>query len=155
VGTKTYAEEGNYATKVTIADGSSTATVSGHVRVLDAPLIASGASLTATEGASFNGNVARFVDLDPNGHVGLYSAVINWGDGQTSTGTVAANGTSGFVVKGNHTFATTGPHTFLVMIADKGGSTVTTNGVVIVKDAALTAISSPITANSGTTFKGV
>ena len=53
----------------------------------------------------------------------LYSASIDWGDNQTSAGTVsmAENGT--FSVSGSHTYASHGSFTVKTTIADTGGST--------------------------------
>jgi hypothetical protein len=45
--------------------------------------------------------VATFTDADANGTVADYSAVIKWGDGTSTTGTVAASG-GGFTVSGSH-----------------------------------------------------
>ncbi|MGH7137551.1 MAG: TIGR03118 family protein, partial [Pirellulales bacterium] len=53
-----------------------------------------------------------------------YTATINWGDGTTDTGTVAASG-SGFDVTGSHTYAADGVHAISVTIKDEGGATAT------------------------------
>ena len=66
------------------------------ITVADAPLTATGTTITAVQGTPFTGVVASFTDADPNGVAGDYSASIYWGDGQTSTGTVTANGSGGF-----------------------------------------------------------
>jgi hypothetical protein len=60
------------------------------------------AALTAQEGSQFGGIVATFTD--PGGPEALsdYSAAINWGDGHTSVGTVASDGSDGFNVMGTN-----------------------------------------------------
>ncbi len=118
-----YAEEGTHGITVVISDkGGSQATVTSEVMVNDAALTASGASISATEGASFAGQVATFSDADASGSVSDYSATINWGDGQTSTGTVTVGSSGTFVVSGSHTYADEGSYTVSVQIADAGGA---------------------------------
>jgi hypothetical protein len=65
--------------------------------------------------------MATFTDADPNGTVSDYSAVIAWGDGQSSGGTVAVNG-SGFKVTGTHTYQNGGSYTATVTVNDLGGA---------------------------------
>src|SRR5262249_29477933 len=127
--TVAYAEEGTHGVTVVISDkGGSQATVTSQVMVSDATLTATGASFNAAEGASFAGQVATFTDADINGTLGDYTATITWGDGQTSTGTIALGATGGFVVSGSHTYADEGTYNVSVQIVDVGGATITANG---------------------------
>ena len=77
----------------------------------------------------FAGVVARFTDADPNGTAGQFSATIDWGDGQTSAGVVAANGGGGFDVRedpgSSHTYAATGPYAVSVTVTDVDGASAT------------------------------
>jgi hypothetical protein len=66
------------------------------------PITATGQAVTATEGQSFSGTVATFTDPDTNATASEYSATIDWGDGNTSTGTISGSGGS-FSVSGSHT----------------------------------------------------
>jgi hypothetical protein len=119
-GTHTYLEEGTYAITVHIADAGGSATTAGsRASVADAPLTASGTSLTTTN--PVNGVVAHFADADPAGTVSDYTATVSWGDGASSAGTVSASG-SGFDVSGSHAYAALGPYTVHVHICDAGGS---------------------------------
>jgi hypothetical protein len=154
VANKAYAEEGRYTFKVTVHDGPSSAVAVGHATVKDAPLIAAGTTLNATEGAHFQGTVATLTDLDPKGSAGLYRATINWGDGQTSRGTVSADGKGHFLVKADHTYATVGQHFFFVTVTDRGGSSTMTQGTVHVHDAPLDASGKVIAPAAGTPFHG-
>jgi parallel beta-helix repeat protein len=150
-----YAEEGSYAVRVTVNDiGGSSFSVSGAATVADAPLTATGASITATEGTSFSGVVATFSDANPGATLGDFSATISWGDGRTSAGTVSANG-GGFSVAGTHSYASSGPYTVTVSIADVGGSTATATSLALITDADLTATGITITAVEGAAFSGV
>jgi hypothetical protein len=136
LGIHTYAEEGSFPVSVTINDvGGSTTTSSTTATVADARLIAAGLPVAAVEGTSFSGPVAIFGDTDPGGTLSDYAATINWGDGTTSSGTVAVNGTSGFVVNGTHTYAEEGAFPVSVTINDSGGSSIGAFGTARVGDA--------------------
>ena len=140
-GAHSYAEEGSLPISVTISDvGGSTASASATASITDAALQASGANISATEGASTGAvTVATFTDANPNAAAGDFSATITWGDGQQTAGTVVATSGGGFAVNGAHTYADEGSYAISVAIADKGGSMTTAASVATVADAALTA----------------
>jgi hypothetical protein len=104
--THTFGEEGAYTVIVTVADsaeGDSDAK-RFHVDVSDPAVLPTAVPITPVEGESFTGTVATFTD--PGGPEPLtdYSALINWGDGVSSAGTITfAAGT--FTVSGTHTYA--------------------------------------------------
>src|SRR4029077_15275422 len=102
--------------------GGSQARATSQVQVSDAALTAAGVNFSATEGASFAGVVATFGDADPNGSVSDYTATIDWGDGQTSSGSIDQGTAGGFVVSGSHNYGDEGSYTVTVQIADAGGS---------------------------------
>jgi PKD repeat protein len=155
-GSHTYAEEGSFPVSVAISDaGGAAATAGGTAAVADAPLAASGLNVGATEGASFSGAVASFTDANPGAVAGDFSAVIAWGDGTTSSGTVTANGSGGFVVSGSHTYAEEGSYPVSVTISDAGGSSATATVSAAVADAALSGSSRSITGTEGASFSGV
>ena len=105
--------------------------------IADAPLTAAGVTISTTEGAAFSGAVATFTDADPNGEVGDYTAVIQWGDGSSSAGAIAA-GANGFTVSGSHAYAEEGAALPLsVVISDAGGAQATATGAAHVADAPL------------------
>ena len=106
---------------VTVADGAgSTVTATGRATIGDAPLTASAPSLPNTAG-SFSGTTATFTDANPFATVSDYSARIDWGDGDRSTGTVVASG-GAWAVRGSHTYDHTGYYTIKTKIKDVGGS---------------------------------
>jgi hypothetical protein len=96
---------------------------------------ASHLAINATEGAPLTTTVASFTDADPSAQSSDFQAVIVWGDGTLSLGTVIANG-AGFDVQGTHTYSEEGNYTIQVQITDVGGSTVTTSGSASVASAA-------------------
>jgi hypothetical protein len=126
MGTYTYAEEGTQTISVAIHDneGSST-TGSTTATIADAALSGSPVAVSPIAGAPFSGVVASFTDADPKGTAGDYSATISWGNGKTSSGTIAPNGLGGFTVSGDMTYATVGTYTVHVTIQDAGGAMTT------------------------------
>lgn len=128
-GSHVYAEEGTYTVTVAINDLDSTSTsATGTVTVADGALTAAGLHLPLHNHA-VSGVVASFTDSDPGGTVTDYTAAIAWGDGTSSTGTVAASG-GGFTVSGGHTYARWVTRaTITVTIHDAGGSQATAKSV--------------------------
>ncbi|HEY1591106.1 MAG TPA: hypothetical protein VGF81_04890 [Solirubrobacteraceae bacterium] len=142
-GSHTYAEEGSYTIKTTITDvdfASNTATASSTATVADAALHATGTTITrvqgAVEGHSMTPVVATFTDADPAGTVSDYTATINWGDGSTTAGKIAASGKA-FSVSGPHDYAEEGTYKVTVTIKDVGGATTSATSTVNVADAPL------------------
>ncbi len=192
IGTHAYTEDGVFnqpngnAVTVTVTDTDqhltstpavprSTVTLHSAMTVSDAPLMAvANPSLpAATEGALYApvAPLATFTDADPNGQTGDYTATITWGDGQTSTGTVAAdpNIAGQFDVTGSHLFVEDGVFSgtstppFSVTITDTDQhlsstpavprATVTVNPTVVVNDAPLSSTATTIAAQTeGNTF---
>jgi hypothetical protein len=155
-GTHTYTEEGSQSVSVTILDdGNSSASVTSTMIIGDATLSASGTTVKGTEGASLTGPVATFSDANSFAVASDFTATINWGDGISTTGTVASDGSGGFVVTGSHTYAEDGNYSLMVTISDKGGAGTSASSSAQVADAALTAMGSPVSAVEGSAFSGV
>jgi hypothetical protein len=75
-------------------------------------------NISATEGMPLTGVlVATVSDPDTASTASEYSAQIEWGDGSTSSGTIAGGGGS-FFVTGNHTYAEEGTYTTKVTVTD-------------------------------------
>lgn len=141
-GTNTFAEEGNFAVNVTISDqGSASAQAAGTAAVADAPLLATAVPISATQGVLFSGMAATFTDANPGAATAEFMATIEWGDGSSSSGTIAANSSGGFTVSGDHTYTAAGAFSVDVLIQDQGGSTATAAGTAQVVDANLIQVS--------------
>jgi hypothetical protein len=143
-GSHTYAEEGTYHPYAVVTDdegdpnlttGRSSVTTSQTlvtVTVADAPLTSTGTAVTPVTGTVFTGVVASFTDADPAGTATDYQAMITWGNGNSSTGTISANGSGGFNVVGSNTYGADGTFPILVTITDAGGKPVPANGTAYV-----------------------
>jgi hypothetical protein len=153
-GSHTYAEQGNYKIGVVLHhDQGLDSTAASDTTVADAALTATGVGLQATENGAFSAVVASFQDENPGTHADEYTATIDWGDGQTSAGTIVANNHGGFDVMGSHTYAEDKTFTASVNIMDDGTSTAqaSTSVTVVGIDSSLT-LSGPNSVDFGATY---
>jgi hypothetical protein len=119
-GSHTYREEGVYVTDVSIEDdGGSSTSVLGQVVVGDAALTATGGEVAMT-GTAASYSVATFTDANPYGTAADFSAIIDWGDGTVTNGSISGPSGGPFTVTGSHTCSTLGPLTINVYIVDDG-----------------------------------
>jgi hypothetical protein len=92
--------------------------VNGTLTVNAAPLSATTVNFSATAGGPFIGTVATFTsNPDTIDSATAFTALINWGDGSTSTGVITGSNGS-FTVSGNHTFADPNAYTVRVQISN-------------------------------------
>ena len=109
---------------------------SGTITVADAPLNASSSNLSAQQGIALRSTqqVATFTDGYAAAPLSDFTATVTWGDGSSSSATVAQPGGTGtaFVVSAGHTYAVSGTFTATVSILDVGGSSATTSFQVTV-----------------------
>ena len=134
-GTHTYADEGTYAGSVSFiyqhpgqfSCPSGTQTASFQATVQDAVLSAAGVDSSGAAGRSLVAVVAHLQDASPAGNANDFSAQIDWGDGSTGAGTVAAAGGGGFDVTGTHTYTDAGSYAITTSITEVGGSSTTAN----------------------------
>lgn len=107
----------------------------------DLTITASGNDVSATEGLATTTNVATFTDPDATATAAEYSANIDWGDGSSSSGTIASAGGGNFMVAGTHKYVEEGSYTTTVVITDSDNSSnsATTQSTARVADAPVTA----------------
>jgi len=132
-----YNNAGGDAGAVVVVATGDTAPIT--VEAGDQPITASGTTVSATEGASFSGEVATFTDPDAAATASEYSATIDWGDGSATTAGTIGGSAGSFSVSGTHTYAEEGPYSVTVTITDvdNAGNTATANSTATVADAAL------------------
>ena len=83
-----------------------------------------------------------------------YSALISWGDGQNTVGTVLG-GTTGFTVFGSHTYGAMGSYSTTVTVATTDGLTSSGQGqAVIASMGGYTSTSKPIVVPVSQVFSG-
>ncbi|HEY8863153.1 MAG TPA: hypothetical protein VIO37_03155 [Candidatus Dormibacteraeota bacterium] len=126
-----------------------TTTVGGGAR----QVLGHGVDVAAVEGAGFSGSVATFTDATPGALPADYTAVITWGDGSSSAGTVVATGPGAFAVRGTHTYAEEGSNPISTVLTFPGG-TVGFASTANVADAALAAQGMALPATALMLFAG-
>ena len=108
---------------VTITDTRNTtrtATATANLTVNPPQATGTGVTLTTTAAQLFTGTVASFTGVALNS-LSQYSATIDWGDGQVSNGTIAANGSGGVDVSGSNRYAASGSYTVTVNLSPYPG----------------------------------
>jgi 6-phosphogluconolactonase (cycloisomerase 2 family) len=132
-GSHTYAEEGDYVGALTFSDACGGTTAPFKAYVADGALTPGLAVVSGVAGAPVNGTIAQFSDADPAGAPSDYAATIDWGDGSAhSAGSVIPAATSGFKVRGVHTYARGGAFQITVVISDNGVASTTVNPIATV-----------------------
>ncbi len=84
------------------------------------PLTVAPRGVGATVGVARTDNVAHLTDADPTATAADYAVTIEWGDGQSSPGSVTAAG-DGYDVVGTHTYAGTGSFTVRTTVTKSNG----------------------------------
>ncbi|MGH7137499.1 MAG: TIGR03118 family protein, partial [Pirellulales bacterium] len=153
-GSHAYADEATKSVSVTVNDMDGTsATAISTAKIADAPLSGTATAIADTLGALFDGTVATFTDGNPQGSATDFTATVDWGDGNTTAGTVTAGTGGTFTVAGSHAFIATGTQTVKVTINDVGGSqTVATDSATVTDIDVLVATLVNIAPTQGTLF---
>jgi uncharacterized protein (TIGR03118 family) len=150
----TYNHPGQETITVHIHDqASGVGTATGRANVSPPGLVFSAPSVKATEGMSFSGAVASFIDQDRNGSANLYSTSIDWGDGTTTAGSLSEGFVSPFTLSGTHTYATAGSSPITVTVNDADGATGTEHVTASIVTS-LSGTSKTITPTEATVFNG-
>ena len=133
-GRHVYTDEGTYHVMVSIHDGidKTTAAATSWADVKDAQLFPSSRPVNVSAGQSFTRLVATFHNLNRFDPLDDFAASINWGDGSSSTATLAG-GRGNFKVMGTHTYAAKGSFKITVKIIDLSGTSATVVGAANVK----------------------
>ncbi len=106
----------------------------GPANVTDAPVHVTALNLNPRPASSFTTVIATIVDDNPFSTAGDFTASIDWGDGQVTSGTVIVAPLGGYQVLGTHTYATIGTFSTTVTIRETGRGTYRTSAVVRVSN---------------------
>jgi len=124
-GDHTYASGGQFTITVTIHHETALdTTTTSQATVSGPPFAATLASITASETVPFNGVVATLSGATANG----LSAMISWGDGTTTLGTVSGNLGQ---VSGAHVYSDEGSFPVTVTVVDAGTSLVLSGNAAV------------------------
>jgi hypothetical protein len=91
------------------------------------PIRASQVALSPAVGASFNGVVGTFSDVDPIATPGQFSGIVDWGDGLQSPAAFSVDSGGGFDVSAAHTYSGAGTFPVQITVQDSGGSEIIFN----------------------------
>jgi hypothetical protein len=91
-------------------------------RVLDAPLAAFATDLHASAGVAFTTIVGSFSDTNPFSVPGDFAATIDWGDGESSPGTIVQTSPGQFQVGGTHRYRVAGEYVTTISLQEIGAS---------------------------------
>jgi hypothetical protein len=139
----------NAAGQAVVPSASSTTTSNLHV---------SGANIQTTAGQAFTGVVATITGADPTATADSFTATIDWGDGNTSNGMIAADASGGFDVGGTHTYTQAGWYPVTVTVKDANNNVVGTvldKASVAAAPPTLRVHGAPIKATADQQFSGV
>ncbi|HEX7184807.1 MAG TPA: Calx-beta domain-containing protein [Thermoanaerobaculia bacterium] len=121
IGSHAYQDEGGYTLDLCVTDddgGTGCAPI--PVTVLNVtPAVNAGPDRLTYAGEDASIEPVTFTDP---GVLDTHTATINWGDGQTTAGTVTESGGSG-AIAGTHTYAANGAYTVTVCATDNDGAT--------------------------------
>jgi hypothetical protein len=135
IASHSYPEEGKQSVTVTVNDvGGMSDSAQSSVLVADARLTATAAPFAAISQTPFSGIVGAFADANTAAAATDFQAVIFWGDGTSSAGSIAKVGANGFDVLGNHQYAEGGSYAASFSVSDAGGSSTQSARVVSVAD---------------------
>ncbi len=161
-GSHTYTKAGSYPVTIVIL-GDSTAQYAMDIfshyitaTISDQALRGTSLSFSAFTNQANSLEVASFTDADPGAKASDYTATINWGNGMTSSGTVALDPAGGkFDVFGTDPYTAAGTETVGVTIRDFGSSTTSINSTATVTANPFIASNVSPSATEGAAFSGI
>jgi hypothetical protein len=132
-GTFTYPQAGTFTTQITVTDmANQSVTAEGVAKVAAQPLTILGNTIMGTESQPLTDVVANFIDPNPADQQTQFNALIGWGDGASSPGTVQG-GSGQFMVVGSHTYTLGGTYSTTITVVGQGnvpGATATGSAII-------------------------
>jgi uncharacterized repeat protein (TIGR01451 family) len=116
-------EDGSLSDSATVSatsadNNTANNSASASTNVAEALITVSGSITTSSKSVS-NLTVATFTHANGLEPASAFTATINWGDGQTSTGTISLSGTT-YSVVGSHRYRSGGSHTIKTTVQEVG-----------------------------------
>jgi hypothetical protein len=134
-GAHTYRTAATAPLSVSVCRGAECrASAGGNASVGEAPIAGELESISARAGRAYEGRIARFRDDNELAEASDYAAVIDWGDGSTSAGSVTGDD-GRFEVAGAHTYAVAGARAMRVTLLQAGAERVAVGGTISVAGA--------------------
>ncbi|HJT33913.1 MAG TPA: DUF4214 domain-containing protein [Pirellulales bacterium] len=153
-GSHNYAEDGVYPVSAVIDDTSNgSVTANTTATIAEAPLAATGATLSGQAFSPLNGTVATFSHGSGAEAPGDFRATINWGDGSSSPGEVSVSGGT-YSVFGSHAYTAVGVFGVNVRIDDLSSGSTTANSTATITAAPVASTAVAVVADEATTFAG-
>jgi len=103
----------------TSADPNTSNNSAGASTAVNEPVITVSGPITVSGKSVSNVAVATFTHANGVESTGAFNAVIDWGDGKTSTGTITLSGTT-YTVRGSHRYSHGGTHTVSTTVTEVG-----------------------------------
>jgi hypothetical protein len=154
-GAHAFTNSGTYTVNISVTGlNSLPASTSTSVVVRPQPLTIEPNAVSGSPGTAINAVVANFVDPNTADVTSDFTAVINWGDGHSSTGTVNCEDGNFSVTAGN-TYSSPGPFAVGVTVVRLNGLTGLTASTTAQAVITAPATSSPSFTLSATTIKAI
>ncbi len=137
----TYASPGTYTTSITVVGQGNLpgATATGTANISPSGIALNGQTIVGTAGQPLNNvAVATITDSDLQDTQNFFTALISWGDGQATQGTVTGDSGS-FNITGSHTYAAPGSFPITITLTNQAGKTFSTTSTATVLNAATNA----------------
>jgi hypothetical protein len=143
-----YTTAGTFTVTTIVADnGGSTVTETSTVTVTNSSLQQiTAAPIAAVVGVPFTGTVASFTDPNPSDTASEFTATINWGNGDSTAGTVESVGSGAFIVTAvdpvsgkGFTYTAVGTYNVTISVKGPAGAQFTAFTTATVSDAPITA----------------
>lgn len=118
----TYLDNGIYTVTLTVSNGITTSTAAAAIANIANVRPAVGAIAAPTSPVQISTNMTVTAGFTDPGVVDTHTAVLNWGDGTSSAGTVTETNGSGSI-GGSHVYAAPGVYTVTLTVTDKDAGT--------------------------------
>jgi hypothetical protein len=132
-------EQDGYENPVTLTMANGTVvTAANQLNSFDPVLLDPGVNVKALAGKPFQSEVSTFSTTDLKATASEFTAVVNWGDGQSTGGAIVMLGPGKFAVVGNHTYAQPGTFSISSTVHDGEGQSAADSSLATISAPALT-----------------